>query len=298
MAAASTFLRIAAAVLVCWVLAVWASGAVYIVVSYIAGRRHVPSRPLVSTLGWALREMWYVMWTQPMLLWFQFFSARMGSGGGEVPVVLVHGYFQNRVDFLYLARWLRTGGSGPIYACNFFWPQSLERSSDDVRAFITRVLAETGAEKVDVVTHSSGGLFALDTIGDSPELVRRAVLVALPGRGVPWRGPVLGTSGSQLRQTSPYVARSHDRYRRHAGALDLLGARQRGSPGVDLGHHGHRCRQPRDRGPGPSRGAVRPPTSPKQRAGSCWPRSARARRAQPPSSSRIRRRASRRSDST
>ncbi len=103
-----------------------------------------------------------------MLIWYQFFSARMGSGGGTTPVVLVHGYFQNRVDFIYLARRLRKSGAGPIYACNFFWPQSLERSSDDVRAFITRVLAETGAEKVDVLTHSSGGLFALDTIGDSP----------------------------------------------------------------------------------------------------------------------------------
>ena len=32
------------------------------------------------------------------------------------------------------------------------------------------------------------------------------MLVALPGRGVPWRGPVLGTSGSQLRSTSEYQA--------------------------------------------------------------------------------------------
>jgi triacylglycerol lipase len=206
MTSAPTLLLIAAAVLACWILAVWASGVFYIVVSYIAGRRHVPPRPLVSTLVWALREMWYVAWTQPMLIWFQFFSARMGSGGGTVPIVLVHGYFQNRVDFLYLAQWLRKRGSGPIYACNFFWPQSLERSSKDVRAFISRVLAETGAEKVDVLTHSSGGLFALDIIGDSPTPVRRAVLIALPGRGVPWRGPVLGTSGSQLRRTSKYLA--------------------------------------------------------------------------------------------
>ena len=89
----------------------------------------------------------------------------MGSGGGDVPVVLVHGYFQNRVDFLYLARRLRAAGAGPIYACNFFWPQRLEQSSDDVRSFVARVLAETGAEQVDVLTHSSGGLFALDMIG-------------------------------------------------------------------------------------------------------------------------------------
>jgi len=67
------------------------------------------------------------------------------------------------------------------------------------------VRAETGADQVDVLTHSSGGLFALDVLRDSPELVRRVALIALPGRGVPWRGPVLGTSGSQLKATSSYL---------------------------------------------------------------------------------------------
>ena len=206
MAALPTFIRIAVTIVVWWVGIVWTCGFLYVVVSYVAARRYLPPRSLTDTLGWALRELWCVAWTQPLLIWYQLFSLRMGSGGGTVPVVLVHGYFQNRVDFLYLARRLRAAGSGPIYACNFFWPQSLDRSSEDVRAFITNVLALTGAEKVDVLTHSSGGLFALDTIADSPQLVRRAVLIALPGRGVPWRGPVLGTSGSQLRQTSRYVA--------------------------------------------------------------------------------------------
>ena len=201
-----TLARIAATVLVCWVGAVWACGVVYVVVTFALARKYVPRRTLISTLGSAARELWLVAWTQPFLIWFQFFASRMGTGGGTVPVVLVHGYFQNRVDFLYLARRLRAGGSGPIYACNFFWPQSLERSSDDVRSFIARVLAETGAERVDLLTHSSGGLFALDIMDNSPEVVRRAVLIALPGRGVPWRGPVLGRSGSQLRDTSSYQA--------------------------------------------------------------------------------------------
>jgi len=199
--------QIVLAVAAWWVAVVWVSGAVYVIVSYSAGRRYMPSRRFGQVIASALREFWVVAWTQPLMVWFQFFSARMGSGGGEVPVVLVHGYFQNRVDFLYLARRLKAAGAGPIYACNFFWPQSLERSSDDVQAFAAKVLAETGAEQVDVLTHSSGGLFALDMIGGSSGLVRRAVLVALPGRGVPWRGPVLGKSGSQLRNTSEYQSR-------------------------------------------------------------------------------------------
>jgi pimeloyl-ACP methyl ester carboxylesterase len=180
--------------------------AVYVSVSYIAALKYVPWRSSRELLRATLRESWVAAWTQPLLLWFQVVGRRMGSGGGAVPVVLVHGYFQNRVDFLYIASRLRKAGSGPLYACNFFWPDSLERSSAAVRSFVERTCAETGASAVDLVTHSTGGLFALDIISEEPHLVRRAALVALPARGVPWKGPVVGRSGSQLRAGSLYTA--------------------------------------------------------------------------------------------
>ena len=197
-------LRIALIVVAGWVTAVWVCGAIYVAVSYVEAARFLPERSMPDLLRAVLRESWLVLWTQPLMIWFQFFGRRLGTGGGVVPVVLVHGYFQNRVDFLYLARRLRAAGSGPLYACNFFWPQSLERSSVNVAGFVAQVCAETGATAVDLVTHSTGGLFALDLIAEQPHVVRRAALVALPARGVPWRGPVLGKSGSQLRTGSLY----------------------------------------------------------------------------------------------
>ena len=70
-----------------------------------------------------------------------------------------------------------------------------------------RVRARTGASAVDLLTHSSGGLLALDVIAEQPEAVRRAAMIAVPARGVPWRGPVLGRSGSELRAGSLYQAK-------------------------------------------------------------------------------------------
>jgi len=206
MDSASEVVRVFLIAIAAWVGAVWAAGTVYIAVSYANARSHVPPRPLHRAVRSILREAWCVVWTQPLLIAYQFAGRRMGSGGGDVPVVLIHGYFQNRVDFLYLARRLRRAGSGPLFACNFFWPQSLERSSAAVARFIDQVRAETGAPRVDLLTHSTGGLFALDYIAQNPGAVRRAVVVALPARGVPWRGPVLGPAGSQLRTGSLYHA--------------------------------------------------------------------------------------------
>jgi triacylglycerol lipase len=189
-----------------WVTVVWVFCAVYVAVSYAIALRHLPARPLHQVLYTVLLESWQCAWTQPLMPWFQVFGKRMLSGGGDIPVVMLHGYFQNRVDFLYLASRLLRDGCGPLYACNFFWPQSLDRSAESVLAFVERVIAETGAAQVDLLTHSSGGLLALDIIAEHPELIRRAALIALPAHGVQWRGPILGSSGHQLRSDSEYWA--------------------------------------------------------------------------------------------
>jgi len=201
----SLIARVALLAVAVWLTAVWVSGSIYIVVSYIEAMRHVPQRSLRDTVVSVLKECWNVAWTQPLLPLFQVAVRKMGSGGGEVPVVLVHGYFQNRVDFLYLAHRLRRAGCGPLYACNFFWPQPLERSTATVRDFVDSVRAETGAERVDVLTHSSGGLLALDLLREHPEWIGRTCVVAIPWRGVTWRGPVVGPAGSQLRADSLYA---------------------------------------------------------------------------------------------
>ena len=207
----SGVLKIALVALAGWLTVVWVSGAVYVGVSYAESLRYVPKRPISRVLVSVLRESWLVLWSQPLMPWFWFIGKNLGSGGGDVPIVLVHGYFQNRLDFLYLAARLRAAGCGPLFACNFFWPQSLVRSSADVLAFIDRVRTRTGAPAVDLLTHSSGGLFVFDILAEEPELIRRAALIAVPARGVPWRGPVIGTSGTELRAGSRYqVERSRD----------------------------------------------------------------------------------------
>lgn len=196
--------RIALLVAAGWVAIVWACAALYVVVTYMESLRRLPRRPWIAAVFWALRELVLAMWTQPLMPIFQLLGERMGSGGGDVPVVLVHGYFQNRVDFLYLASRLRRARSGPLFAFNFFWPQHLETSSAQLRRFVERVQRQTGAPQVDLLTHSTGGLFALDLMAENPSAVRRVAVVAIPAHGVAWRGPVLGWSGSQLRSSSSY----------------------------------------------------------------------------------------------
>lgn len=206
MIAGAAFARLLLVVVAGWLTLVWVCGAVYVAATYVSAQPYLPRRSPAQTALWVLRECWVVAWTQPLTPAYQVLGKHVGGGGGPVPVVFVHGYFQNRVDFIYLARRLRRAGAGPLYACNFFWPQDLNASSADVREFVQGVREQTGASAVDLVTHSTGGLFALDLIAENPSGVRRAVLLALPASGVKWRGPLLGPAGNQLRSASAYIA--------------------------------------------------------------------------------------------
>jgi pimeloyl-ACP methyl ester carboxylesterase len=203
---ALTLLRIALWAVGIWLTVVWACGAGYVAVTYIEAVRHIPKRSLADTLRSVLRECWCILWTQPLLPLFQFAGKRLGEGRGSggTPIVLVHGYFQNRVDFLYLAKRLRAAGSGPLYGCNFFWPQPFETSSVSVRDFVEQIRKKTGAEKVDLLTHSSGGLLALDLLHEKPEWVRRVAVIAVPWRGSPGAARYSahrGRSCGQVRST-------------------------------------------------------------------------------------------------
>ena len=89
------------------------------------------------------------------------------------PVVFLHGYGQHAGNFLWLARRLRRDGWPHLYAVGHTaaWGD-IERSGQRLSATIDRILAETGADRVDVVAHSMGGLVA------------RACLRLREGRGV------------------------------------------------------------------------------------------------------------------
>lgn len=75
------------------------------------------------------------------------------------PIVLVHGFVDNRSIFTLLRRGLRRRGFGSTYALNY------SPLTDDIRAVAVRlgdlveeVCEETGHDRVHVIGHSMGGL--------------------------------------------------------------------------------------------------------------------------------------------
>jgi pimeloyl-ACP methyl ester carboxylesterase len=185
---------------------------VYVAASYALMRAHVEHRPLAHVLREALREVVWALLTQPLLPLFYVVGRRLSRGHGAVPIVAVHGYMQNRVDFVRLARACASAGVGPVYGFNYPWFGSIRANAERLDRFVEAVRRETGAACVDLVAHSLGGVVALEFVHHAGgSRVRRVVTVASPHGGVAWRGPIVGACGPELRVGGEFVAERADR---------------------------------------------------------------------------------------
>ncbi len=199
------YLRIAVLVVT---LVFWLGVILYLGVSFALARSHSRKRLKRQALRAVFQEAFWVLLTQPLLPLYYLFGRRMGGGSAGVPVVLVHGYMQNRVDFIRIARALDASGSGPIYGFNYLWSNAVSASTARLATFVEEVRRAHGVEKVDIVAHSLGGVISLEYLrGAGAARVRRCVTIASPHAGVQWRGPVVGRSGSELRSDSEFFRR-------------------------------------------------------------------------------------------
>ena len=201
------------------VLAALVAGAlVYLFASYLLMSRHVDYRSGSRHVGAMLREFGYVLITQPLVPLYYVIGRRMGPGKTRgatpiVPVIFVHGYFQNRADFWWLARQLRKESLGPLYGFNYPWTESIHRNVPRLAKFVESVCAETGAQQVTLVAHSLGGLVCLE-YSHTPEGERRVahcITIGTPHGGVKWRGPILGKVGGELREDGEFLSARRDR---------------------------------------------------------------------------------------
>ena len=145
---------------------------------------------------------------QPFERWWMGADAVGRLAPGRTPILLVHGYLCNRGLWWWLRRRLRAGRFA-VATINLEPPLAgLDHLAARLGTRIDALLAETGAEKVMLVTHSMGGLAArayLQQHGSAR--VAGLVTLAAPHHGTKVARLGCGRNAREMRLESEWLRR-------------------------------------------------------------------------------------------
>ena len=131
-----------------------------------------------------------------------------GHGRDEPPVLIVPGFLGPAFLLAPLAFFLRAHGRRVKVLNTFPALGGVEPHARRVAAAVDALLAETGAERVDYVAHSMGGLAAryyIRHLGGASKL-RRLVTIATPHRGTMWALLRVTRSARDMHPEGPFIA--------------------------------------------------------------------------------------------
>ncbi|HEX7672016.1 MAG TPA: hypothetical protein VF395_20615, partial [Polyangiaceae bacterium] len=124
------------------------SAAAFVAGSYVFAMTLTRGRFGWPGFSYFFRETLWVAITQALLPMGWLITEKPGSGRGVPPggkpIILIHGFTQNRMNFVWLARALRRRGLGPFFGFNYQSFNPVERSARELRGFIEKVLEVTG----------------------------------------------------------------------------------------------------------------------------------------------------------
>ncbi len=123
----------------------------------------------------------------------------------RLPLLLIHGYLHNSGVFIPLKSRFKRDKITNIFSISLK-PKfaSIKEHAQRVKEKVEEIISLTGCEKIDIVTHSMGGLVAIYYIKelDGHARVNRCITMACPHRGTGFAKIALGKNGKEMRPGS------------------------------------------------------------------------------------------------
>lgn len=104
---------------------------------------------------------------------------------GPRPIIVLHGYAMNRANFLPLARRLARNRLGPVLGFEYWTLGKVSSAAARLGAFVERVCEAHGADRVDLIGHSMGGVVSryYVALGGGAPRVRSLITLGSPHGG-------------------------------------------------------------------------------------------------------------------
>ncbi len=127
------------------------------------------------------------------------------SGGDKRPILLVHGYTNNSVVWLYYRWKLPRLGFGPVYTVNLKGPfRSISEYAKQIGEVADLIERETGYSELTLIGHSMGGVisFLYATKIASPGKVTDLITIGSPLKGTLVARFGIGSNARELQRDS------------------------------------------------------------------------------------------------
>ncbi|MFT5685027.1 MAG: triacylglycerol lipase [Myxococcota bacterium] len=207
------------------------------------------SRSTVSRLVRESASVVLFVLTAPLALLPSWPRRPLTEGPPQPPVLLVPGYGLHRMGFIPLAGYLRRRQNRWVWAINNpSWQDDIPAFSKALSRAVERIRKRTGAQQVDIIGHSMGGIVAANYINAAPVgTVRRLVTLGTPWRGTKMHIFGIGRQSHALSLVSPEIravrrvsASVHTLWSKTDGiVLPTHHATLPGATGIELENEGH-----------------------------------------------------------
>lgn len=128
------------------------------------------------------------------------------------PVILVHGTYGDQKSLFDYLSWYVDATGYCVFSLNygFYATNPIAQSAGELRTFVDRVLAATGASKVSIIGHSQGGMmprYYIKNLGGADK-VEDLVGIAPSNHGTTWAGLLTLVPGFYCRACYEQMAGS------------------------------------------------------------------------------------------
>lgn len=193
----------------------------------------LPSRIPYLTLLKSLLIETACYFIHPLLLPLAFIPASPSlpstTHKNATPILLIHGYFQNKTDWLWFQRKLKKMPEiGPLYALNLFPPFcSITRHANSVKKEINRIKRETQQDKIILIGHSMGGLISsyYSEYLAKPAEVEKVIALGSPFQGTRLAALGLGTCVKEMALGSCFLEQLRQQIQNSSTAYHYVGSR-------------------------------------------------------------------------
>lgn len=139
-----------------------------------------------------------------------FLQPKLKKNKSDTPILLVHGYCNNKSVWAYIRWRLEQETNNPVYAINLGYPfHSINEYANRVTSLADQIRTETGSSKIILMGHSMGGLITSLVATQDPARISSVFTIGSPLRGTHLARVGFGRNAREMQRSSPFITELH-----------------------------------------------------------------------------------------